>query len=595
MAIGNLSAMKALRLVQFQIRWAVLAFLVHYSFAHAEPNNSATVNISLSNSVAKQQLLSSAERLSKNPNNRMELIANAFIAAQVLNDGSTSDALRIAALRHFTKSAHGIPELGEKLSKLFRHRIELRNLVEEGTKQLQLELSRPKKERDAEIVEGLLRIVQFAKNETTAIDAVDLGEITVGELFSNFEEMANIGPPSLNFIQALLSSDEALMFYLVESPSVYLWVVRSFDVQFFELGISSDELRVSVTNLRTGLDLTGVSNLFDIPRFDDDLAYEMYKKLWHPAKSYLSDVEHILLVLDGELTSFPFGVLLQEPAQGVPYSKMDWLAKRHSMSVLPSVSSLPFLRDLGPGYSKAPKPFIGFGDPELNGSSGSKVTASASEMQSGGLFANPRALDKLPALPNTARELGAIANLLGAGSHSLFLRTQATEAQVKEMDLSQFRTIAFATHALVADELSEVSPPGLVLSPPSKATLKDDGFLSSWEIQGLNLDADLVILSACNTAASDGSPGAQALSGLAKSFFYAGARRLLVSHWSVETSAAERIVEEFFVVVEQNPTIGFSTALKRSMAKMIGDSRENPSHTHPAFWAPFILVGDGHP
>jgi CHAT domain-containing protein len=108
----------------------------------------------------------------------------------------------------------------------------------------------------------------------------------------------------------------------------------------------------------------------------------------------------------------------------------------------------------------------------------------------------------------------------------------------------------------------------------------------------LELNADWVVLSACNTAAADGSPGAEGLSGLAKAFFYAGARSLLVSHWSVESHATVRLTTGAFHALAETPGIGRAEALRRSMLALLAD-QANPHYAHPMFWAPFVLVGEG--
>ena len=140
-------------------------------------------------------------------------------------------------------------------------------------------------------------------------------------------------------------------------------------------------------------------------------------------------------------------------------------------------------------------------------------------------------------LPETADELKAIAATLKAGTASLHLGESATETRVKSLDLSRSRNLAFATHGLMAGELKGFAEPALVLTPPEEGSELDDGLLTASEIAQLKLNADWVILSACNTAAADGTPGAEGLSGLAKAFFYAGARSLLVSHWAVSSEA----------------------------------------------------------
>jgi CHAT domain-containing protein len=127
-----------------------------------------------------------------------------------------------------------------------------------------------------------------------------------------------------------------------------------------------------------------------------------------------------------------------------------------------------------------------------------------------------------------------------------------------------------------------------VLTPPERPSQEDDGFLAASEIAALDLNADWVVLSACNTAAADGTPGAEGLSGLARAFFYAGARALLVSHWSVHSAAAVALTTAAFGSLREDPSIGRAEALRRSMVQLI-DHGPDPS---PAYWAPFVIVGE---
>ncbi len=137
-----------------------------------------------------------------------------------------------------------------------------------------------------------------------------------------------------------------------------------------------------------------------------------------------------------------------------------------------------------------------------------------------------------------------------------------------------------------------MAEPALVLTPPVEGSEEDDGLLTASEIATHNLDADWVILSACNTAAADGTPGAEGLSGLAKAFFYAGARALLVSHWSVVSDAAVKLTTTMFDEMRDDPDIGRAEALRRARLKLMTDD-EKPYFAHPMFWAPFVVVGEG--
>jgi CHAT domain-containing protein len=185
-------------------------------------------------------------------------------------------------------------------------------------------------------------------------------------------------------------------------------------------------------------------------------------------------------------------------------------------------------------------------------------------------------------------------------SQSVRLGLGATEAAVKETRLSDYRVVAFATHGLVPGDLSGLREPALALSAPDISDTDGDGLLTMTEIMGLRLDADWVILSACNTGTGRGA-GAEAVSGLGRAFFYAGTRALLVSSWPVETVSARLLTTDLFARQRENPDIGRAEALRQAVSALI--DRPGPAdpatgetlfyYAHPIFWAPFVLVGDG--
>ncbi len=304
----------------------------------------------------------------------------------------------------------------------------------------------------------------------------------------------------------------------------------------------------------------------------------------------------------------------QQGAGGVP-----WLVRDHALSVLPAVSSLKALRRVARA-STATKPWIGFGNPLLNGpdSSYASLAARARGIQGcleagaqnrrvafeahssiaavpvrGGL-ADTASIREAPPLPETADELCATAADLHAGSDSIFLGTRATEHQVKRLSasgqLAQYRIVHFATHGALAGQLNGTSEPGLILTPPQQPSADDDGYLSASEIARLKLDADWVILSACNTAAG-GQEGAEALSGLARAFFYAQARALLVSHWEVDSNATVKLITAAAASMSGDRDVGRAEALRRAMLALIEKGSQNEAH--PAYWAPFVVVGEG--
>jgi CHAT domain-containing protein len=302
-----------------------------------------------------------------------------------------------------------------------------------------------------------------------------------------------------------------------------------------------------------------------------------------------------------------------------------WLARSNAITVLPAVSSLKALRRVAKP-SLAPKSMIGFGTPLLDGDQGDlqygayyKMQAALARAQTGcaargaDRTAALRGLRRSPAplahqsvgvdlaqvrlqtpLPETGDELCAVARDLGADVGDIRLGVRATEREIKALSsngtLAQYRIVQFATHGTIAGQLSGTTEPGLILTPPDTASDEDDGYLSASEIAQLKLDADWVILSACNTAAAD-APGAEALSGLARAFFYAQARALLVSHWEVYSEATVELIGASVGETARDRNVGRAEALRRAMLTMI--DKGSPHEAHPSYWAPFVVVGEG--
>jgi CHAT domain-containing protein len=202
--------------------------------------------------------------------------------------------------------------------------------------------------------------------------------------------------------------------------------------------------------------------------------------------------------------------------------------------------------------------------------------------------------DYLPQLPGTRKEVSAIAAELKADPKDIRLGVQATETAAKQAKLDQYRIVYFATHGLISGELEtfgkDKAEPALVLTIPEKPTDFDDGLLTASEIAQLKLDADWVVLSACNTAAEE-KPGAEALSGLARAFFYAGARSLIVSHWSVDDQATAKLMLGAFRASARDPKLSHAEALRQAMLAMI-DGAKSDGETDPRLWAPFVVVGE---
>jgi CHAT domain-containing protein/tetratricopeptide (TPR) repeat protein len=441
---------------------------------------------------------------------------------------------------------------------------------------------------------------------------------------------------------------------LMPTPEeTFIWVITKKESRWVRSDLGTPALTREVAALRCGLDYKGAwfdangiwgsslctdllkvaytrpdHDVFGKPLpFDLARAHALYKGLFGPIEDLIKD-KHLLIVPSGPLTQLPFQVLVTAPPKNAlpsafaDYRNVAWLARKHAITVLPAVSSLKALRVLAK-KSHASDSYIGFGNPLLEGEPDKfKADRDAAKLAREkrcdptlrqrvvsmfGLRGGTRAIARSSGgidvadirtwapLPETADELCDVAHDLGVDPKThLYLGALATETKVKQLSedgsLAKYRIVHFATHGAVAGKISGAFEPGLLLTPPDKASDIDDGYLTASEIAALKLDADWVILSACNTAAGE-AKDAQALSGLARAFFYAGARSLLVSHWEVASESTVKLVTKAVVELKAIPKIGRAEALRRSMLSLIATGKDYEAH--PAFWAPFVLVGEG--
>lgn len=477
-------------------------------------------------------------------------------------------------------------------------------------------------------------------------------ENNINERFPDYGQILNPKPPEVDAIRQSLSPGELFVTYHLGNEQSYVWVLsKNQDLSLHSIDQGKEELNAKIRQLRSAV-LPTSNTLGGIPDFDVELAYELYEDLLGNAlSSSNTDVRNLIIVPSGDLGLLPMGLLVTEKitnnqvASGAmnsqsiqerslkkasgsteanvsldevddlmfaQYAHVPWLIEQASITVVPSASNLVLLRQLEDS-AQSSSGFVGFGDPLFSAdqkdaneqlaslrASTNQTLISRSATLGFRTLPDTRSsltadLSVLPPLPETSEELVQIASILNARiTDDLFLGSQASEQNVKERDLSNKTVIVFATHGLLPGDLDGLDQPALALSNPKLNQSSGDGLLKMEEILTLDLNADWVILSACNTASGDGD-GAEAFSGLGQAFFYAGARSLLLSNWSVETVSAKLLTTGIFEASVNDRSLTRAQALQASIRKLIGSTDESDtySYAHPIFWAPFTLVGDG--
>ena len=511
------------------------------------------------------------------------------------DNAAKDEAFGAAQRAHETRAGAALSQMAARfgagndaIAGLVRRQQDLRTSLETLDKRVTSELGQADGKRNDALIAGLR--TQIARTQKS----LDEASAQLDRSFPAYAELSSPQPLTIAQTQSLLKPDEALVVFIALGDRSYAFALTREASALRQLSLGRRDISDRVALLRQGLaDPESAQSSFDL-----DASYDLYTALFGPIAADIAAKPKWLIVPAGALTSLPFHVLVtrrSDTAGADRYRQAAWLLNEHAVTVLPSVPSLRALRSFAKS-SRAQKPFIGFGDPVLQRSPVDRRPGRNVQPYQNYYDGSEVDLDRLrrglPALPETAGELQAVARALGASPQDdVKLGPAATVTSVSTIPLDQYRVVDFATHGLVAGEVNGLSEPALVLTLPDKPTGDDDGLLTASRIARLRLDADWAVLSACNTAAGD-RPGAEGLSGLARAFFYAGARALLVSHWPVDSDAAVRLTTGAFSELTAHPGIGRAEALRRSMRALIAD-RSSPRNADPAVWAPFVLVGEG--
>lgn len=428
-------------------------------------------------------------------------------------------------------------------------------------------------ESSAELSGSLARLERIDRQLDTLAAELDpalIEELTAAEQILDADAVS----------EHLRTGDSALIFLVLDD-----FLLRV-DIERLEIGLG---IR-AFANVALGAErLRAMAHTLDASianrAFDRAVARELFDALF--ANFDPTGEGQIYIVPDGGIDRLSFSVLLD--------GKERWFADRWKHSVIPSLNALAQLGRLA-STSRRSNSFFGIGDPALSLTGGDcvredyddEIVSALGEFLTGrGAAASAKEVRALCSLSHASAELRSVAGLLGGGEDQLLLGPAATEKAVKAHDFSGVGILSFATHGLMAGAELDLPEPALILTP-GDATRggADDGVLLASDIANLALDdVWLATLSACDTSA--GAAGGEGLSGIGRSFLYAGVETLLVSHWAVDDAATKELLEAFFAALygKGKPTV--SEALQQAMVSL----RRN--WPEPYYWGPFAIVGDG--
>jgi CHAT domain-containing protein len=526
-----------------------------------------------------------------------------------------ADALRLATTdRAVSASVARAALRGPELSEIARREQNAQQQIRALQVALASALSRPVVQQDPAVLANL-------RNEIDKLrDARATLKQEIEKRFPDYANLVDPTPGSIAQARAVLAEDEALVALYAGEKESYVWALRKTgSVAFARVPLRRDQLADMVGQLRRALD-PNAPTLGEIPSFDVGLAHRLYAAILQPVEAGWKGAKTLIVAPHGPLAQIPFALLVTQPvlqprdqaALFSGYRDVPFLVREIAVTQVPSVAALIILRAM-PASNPARRAFVGFGDPWFSAAQAMQARAevtSPAQTETRRFHLRAAAttetmpsasLSMLPRLPDTAIEVREVAVTLQANpATDVFLGAAANERQVRTMKLDDRRVVMFATHGLVPGDLDGLAQPALALSAPAVAGVDGDGLLTMEKILGLKLDADWVVLSACNTAAGSGA-GAAAVSGLGRAFFYAGARALLVTHWPVETTSARQLTTTTFKRQAADRNLTRAEALRQSMLELLdgpgyidpGNKRVAYAYAHPIFWAPFALVGDG--
>ena len=522
----------------------------------------------LSFDTALPYFVTTMQLAESDPTRRDQLLGELFAVLQDVQKGKES-SISSRSLMRLTESDPRALSLIRYLQDAERNRDQMRLA-------LAAEANKPLEARDAEREHWLADQFHASVTQMERLNAA------LAQGFAEYRQSSGRGWIPLKAFQSLMRPGEVFVSYAFGDNSGLVLAISANSINVRQLKISASELAETIGELRGGV----IVRDGRVGNYDLKLAYRLYRVLLSPIQDDLDQANRLFVATSGALASLPLSALVtQDPANDNP-AQAQWLIKRLAISQMPSASAFAALRRQVT-ESKATRPFIGIGNPQFTGNT--KGMFSALSRCGDDNPISPEILAALPPLPDTADEIRMVARTVGANDEDILLGAAATEKGLKSHPLDQYRILYFATHGLLPSELRCQAEPALALTPPPQPaqTKDEDGLLEAGEIARLKLDADLVVLSACNTATVGGKFGGETLASLSDMFFYAGSRAVLATHWPVPSASTSRLMARLFQYHAANSLDGYAMALQQAQISLL----TTPETSHPIHWAGFSLIG----
>lgn len=408
---------------------------------------------------------------------------------------------------------------------------------------------------------------------------------SVKKNFSSYYQLTSAAPLSAEVLRReVLQPAQALVEFIVGPQRISVFIISRDTLAYQELALSHEALLQLVSGLSSifdgsteaaGGELFTILNA-ELADFSVPPAYALYQQLWRPLQGALGTAREVIVVPDDFLFYLPFEALVTDTSgieNRFDFAHARFLLDDYQISYASSASLLD------PALHRPHNPtreLLALGNPDF---------AADPAPGSGGDLAAPRRDRNLWALPNSEKEVEEIGRLLPGSGTKVYTGAEATETVLKEQ-AAEFRVIHLATHFLTNDREPLYSRMIFSREPDGR----NDGELQTYEVFDLRLNADLVVLSACNTALGRLSRG-EGLVGITRALLYAGVPSMMVSLWSVDDIATSTIMTAFYRHLKE----GLPRNRALQLAKLEYLRGASDLQKDPFFWAPFVLIGDQGP